>query len=340
MRARPGNPSGFSADAPTSLARGDRPARARRRPGTDALPRRHSGEHHGPSTPHRPVERGIAAGIRASRRDPADRRNPLSAAEMQRNRRDQAGRDAGQELPALSGSKSGVMSSAPQGSDRRRRVPTLRLSEAAQGRLPLPAVPRPPGHRTRPEAPGRPRRGGHRRVRGPAGTRPQGEQSRSRDLPLERPAEAPSDCGILVAATGPGTAGGTRVGALAVGFRLAVQAPLAAATKARRLRSARLGLPDAPGGPLPRGAASQGRRVPSAQQTLDGPPRATHAAVWDGDRGSVLVDDARPVGNAPAQHHRGRHPCPCGEHNGSVSPGRTARQKASAGLPRPNRITI
>ena len=33
------------------------------------------------------------------------------------------------------------MSSAPQGSGRRRRVPTLRLSETSSGRLPLRAVP-------------------------------------------------------------------------------------------------------------------------------------------------------------------------------------------------------
>ena len=180
-------------------------------------------------------------------------------------------------LPAVSRPAGRLMPQKAGGACRGRRVQAVRVPGAARGRLPLPAVPRRPQRRARPEAAGRHRRRSHRRVRGQARDRAPRKQPRHGHIAVERPAEASGDCGILVAAAGSGTEGGTRVGALAVGFGLEIQAPLAAATEARRLRSARLRLSDAPGSRLRRGAARQGRRVPSAQQALlraaSAPPR-------------------------------------------------------------------
>ncbi len=65
-----------------------------------------------------------------------------------------------------------------------RRLPTLRVPEAARRRFPLPAVPRGARCRARAEAPGRHRRRRRRRVRRAARARPQGQQSGLRRLPV------------------------------------------------------------------------------------------------------------------------------------------------------------
>ena len=197
-----GQPSGFSANAPTSLARGDRPARARRGRGTDALPRRHHGEHHGPSNPHRPMEREDPAGLRPARRPIGAGPAPLCAAPVQTPRRDQEERGVRQVLRRMPGPASRQLPQTPETFRRTRRLSTMRISPAAAGRLPLCPVPRGPRHRARAEAPGRHRRGGHRRVRGQAGQGARAVEPRLRRQSLERPRAAGTVLGLLGAAPG------------------------------------------------------------------------------------------------------------------------------------------
>ena len=78
----------------------------------------------------------------------------------------------------------------PRRPGRRRWLPQMRVSPAAAGRLPLPAVPRRPRRRARAEAPGRHRRGRHRRVRGQARQGAPREQPRHGRFDLERPPAA------------------------------------------------------------------------------------------------------------------------------------------------------
>ena len=135
-----------------------------------------------------------------------------------------------------------------------------------EGDFTLPAVPRRARCRARAEAAGRHRRRRDRRVRRPARARPQGQQSGPRHIPVECAAQAATVGRILVAAAGPGAEVDPRVEALHQRQRLARESPLIRrfAVEARRLRSTRLGLPDALKGRLRRDAACQGRRVPSA----------------------------------------------------------------------------
>ena len=80
-----------------------------------------------------------------------------------------------------------------------------------------------------------------------------------RRFALERTVEAEVLRSLLVAAVRPGAPRRSRVGALAVGHRVAVQMPLAVSAEASRLRSARLDLPRRSRNPAPGALMSTSR---------------------------------------------------------------------------------
>ncbi len=137
-------------------------------------------------------------------------------------------------MPAVPRPPGEILQTSQGGAGRRRRLPALRVPQTGGVRLPLSAMPGGPGYRTRAEAPGRHRRRRDRRVRRTAGARPQGEQSRLRDLALERQTEAAGVRGILVAPARPRTEIRADVAAVARRQWMAVEPPLA-----RHSRSAR-----------------------------------------------------------------------------------------------------
>ena len=167
-------------------------------------------------------------------------RHIMCTAPLPETRISQGQRRVRQILRVLPHPQSEILQAAPRRSGRRRRLPQMRVPQATAGRLPLRAVPRRPRHRARAEAPGRQGRGGHRRVRRPARQGAPREQPRHRLVAVERTEEAGSLRGLLVAAAGPGAAGGTRVGALAVRHRLGGTKP--ASRQPRRVGSGRRAL--------------------------------------------------------------------------------------------------
>ena len=200
--------------APTSLTRGDRrcarvpPVRDRRTPASQ--PR--NGEHHGPSNPHRPLERPSSAGLRSARR--ARQTGDVRSAAVQQAASPQGRRAARQVVPRLSRQARALLQASEGGLDCRRRLPAMRLPQKTRRRLPLPAVPRRPRRRARAEAPGRHRRGSGRRVRRQARQGARALESRLRSQPMERPCAAGTVGSLLVAAARPGAEGGARLGSL------------------------------------------------------------------------------------------------------------------------------
>ena len=140
--------------------------------------------------------------------------------------RGQGQRGVGCKLPAVPGSPGRQLPKKTRRENRRRRMQAMRVPQATAGRLPLPAVPRRSRHRARAEAAGRPRRGGHRRVRGQARQGAPREQSRHGRVDLEYPPAARILRSLLGAAARPNAEAGPRMGALSVGYGSPFQALL------------------------------------------------------------------------------------------------------------------
>lgn len=91
-------------------------------PGNDALPRRLNGEHHGPRTATRPVERNPAHRLPAARRTPG-RPTSMLPAPVQAASGDQEEQRVRQVLPALPQPMGGVLQAAPGALRRAGRLP-------------------------------------------------------------------------------------------------------------------------------------------------------------------------------------------------------------------------
>ena len=125
---------------PTSLARGDRPARACRLEGTDAL-RVATGNHHEPRSHARPVARHTFSRCPASRiLQPGA--SSLQSKAMSKTRSYQEERGVRQVVPLLPRKASTKLSAPQESADCTRRMQKMRLSPEAAGRFPLCTVPR------------------------------------------------------------------------------------------------------------------------------------------------------------------------------------------------------
>ena len=129
-------------------------------------------------------------------------------------------------------------------------------------RLPLRTVPRGPRHRARAEAPGRPRRGRHRRVRRQARQGARALQPRLRNQPMERQAEARAKRRVLVAAARSRAEVRAVVAALAGRHGVAREPPLTVPPGGR-------------GASAPVGAPRPPRRSQKPLPARSGPSRAT-----------------------------------------------------------------
>ena len=188
-----------SPHAPTSLARGDRRVRACRPFGTDALQRRNPETenivdlqtliaHWSGQVPPGFVPHAVLG-------------KPETCVQPRCNK-PRALKANGEFAKSCSGCLARRCALLPQkarSTDCRRRLPQVRVPKEGARRLPLRTLPRGPRHRARTEAPGRPRRGGDRRVRRQARDGAPREQSRPGDLAVERQAEEGTERRILVA---------------------------------------------------------------------------------------------------------------------------------------------